>query len=271
MVLQISILKKIDSKNQNIFSAYQYYQMQYSKRLRRPACANIRCSNEICRKRPNQDYLAMTCSCPVDPLICGNCIKITGLGETLKCKWCEKYGKCYIMHYTVKYHEYPFQMTIHNYESWENMIYRVNSYFFDYIFTPHCQIVRMANHWGEFLKVNRLQPEKMLQILSGNDILRATSDFFFVELLYVTQTLPRNPSFFSNCGLVPVSQFEIKQHVAINKSYFLLLKRITLSKILICRLFGIFRERHKYQHLIHMYMMSNIQFWHQVAQIFRRI
>jgi hypothetical protein len=199
----------------------------------------------------------VTCSCSVHPQICTDCIKFAG--QTLKCKWCEQHGNCYIMHYSIKYYESPFEKAIHTYEKWENMISCVNSYFI-----PHSQIVRMGSHWGEFLKVNRLQPGK-------NDIQHATSDFFFLEFFYVTQTLPRDPSFFSNCDTGTRSQFEIKQHVAINKLYFLLLNRITLSKMLICKLFGKFQQSYRYRHLIHMYMMSNIQFWHQVAEIFRRI
>ena len=114
----------------------------------------------------------------------------------------------------------PFQITIHSYEKWKNMISYVNLYFFNRNLTPHSQIVRMANHFGEFLKVNRLQPGKMLQILSGNDIKHATSNFFFVEFFYMTQKLPRNPSFFSNCNLFTKSQFEIKQHVAIVEAHY---------------------------------------------------
>jgi len=81
------------------------------------------------------------------------------------------------------------------------------------ILTPHPQIVRMANHWGEFMKVNRLQPGKMLQIFSGNDIRHAT------KWLYATQTFPRDLSFFSNHDIVAISRFEIKQHVVIKDAH----------------------------------------------------
>lgn len=81
---------------------------------------------------------------------------------------------------------------------------------------------------------------------TGNDIRHATSDFFFIEWLYATQTFPRDPSFFSNSDIMAILLIEIKQHVAINRSYYLLLKRITLSRMLICKLFGNFQQSYSF-------------------------
>ena len=54
--------------------------MAQLKHLKGPSCANSSCDKEICRVAYYQDYVTMTCSCLVDPLISGNCIKITRLG-----------------------------------------------------------------------------------------------------------------------------------------------------------------------------------------------
>jgi len=221
-----------------------------------PPCAIDGCDNSVTTDLSKVSFYKY-CNCLVKPQICPKCRSMNNC--ELQCKWCGKSGGCY----TVK----PRNDIgiIECFRKWEKLRTRYSR------LIP--EIAKMATHWGKFLEMYKMFSPKW-QFLE--------KDSFLKRFLYSQMWNMKHIR-------VSYSTSYIVSH-AISKNLFFWLKRISFTRMLVCKLLGksigsdqkyyeLFQRSYCerrvpfYQQKMMMittrYLIANLAYLHQFSNIFK--
>jgi hypothetical protein len=234
-------------------NAFAFFGAKQIQSTNLPPCAIDGCDNLV-----TTDLLKVSfykyCHCTVKPQICPRCRSMNHC--ELQCKWCGKSGGCH----TVKSQNDT--GIIECFRKWDKLRTQY----------PHItpEIAKMATHWGKFLEMyNMFSPS--WRFLEKNSFLRR---FLYSEM--------------RNMKLIKVSYSTsyIVSH-AISKILFFWLKRISFTRMLVCKLLSdqkhceLFQRSYcerrvpfyqqKMMRMTTRYLIANLAHLHQLSNNYKKI